>query len=122
MFGFGKSDSGNDKLNIQVHLVSGDAVFGLAQKLWDENVRTIHVDEQIGKEYLRFGYANPACAVWLQRDRGRTGTFELIVRWQADKTSEVFVLVPGQVAGNEQRAKDLLNSMLTTPSVLLAQN
>ncbi len=120
MFGLGKSEPTTDKLSVQVHIVTSDEAFRLAQKIWDENVRTLHVDEQTGKEFLRFGYANPKCAVWLQRDRGRSGIFELIVRWEADKTHEVFTISTGQAAGDGQRAKDLLNSMLTTPSIVLS--
>ena len=122
MFGLGKNEPATDKLSVQVHIVTGDEAFQLAQKIWDENARTLHLDEQTDKEFLRFGYANPKCAVWLQRDRGRSDIFELIVRWEADKTHEVFALSPGQPTDNEQRAKDVLNSMLTTPSVVLSSN
>jgi hypothetical protein len=123
MFGLGKGDPHSDKLTVQVSAVTSEEAFKLAQKIWDENLRTLHLDEQTGKEFLRFAYANPACAVWLQRDHGRTSIFELIVRWEADKTHEVFVLTPGQpTAGKAQRALALLNSMLTTPSVVLSND
>lgn len=120
MLGLGKKDSAGDKLSVQVYAVAGDEAFKLAQKLWDENARTVRVEEHIRKEFLHFAYANPECVIWFQRDQGRTGTFELIVRWEADKTYEVFVLTAGQPAGNLERARAVLNSMLTTPSVVLS--
>jgi hypothetical protein len=120
MFGLSNKESGSDKLSVQVHVVVGDEIFKMAQKIWDENIRTLHIDELTHKEFLRFGYANPKCAVWLQRDQGRANMFELIVRWETDKTHEVFVLASGQPAGNTERTKAILNSMLTTPSVVLS--
>lgn len=122
MFGLGKSEPSSDKLSVQVHAVSSDEAFALAQKIWDANVRTMRVDEQTHKEFLHFGYANPKCVIWLQRDQARTGTLELVVRWEQDKTYEVFVLTTGQLAGDEQRIKAVLNSMLTTPSVVLSSD
>jgi hypothetical protein len=118
MFGIGKTDSKSDKLSVQVHAVTADEPFGLAQKLWDENAAHVQLDELSGKEYLHFAYTNPACVVWFQRDRGRTDEFELIVRWESTKTYEVYVLSKGAPTGNAERAKALLNSMLTTPSVV----
>lgn len=120
MFGLSKEEPKGDKLSVQVCVVASKEVFTLAQKIWDENARTAHLDEQTRKEFLRFGYANPGCAIWLQRDQGRTDIFELVVRWDHDETHEVFILTSGGPTGNEQRAKDLLNSMLTTPSVVLS--
>ncbi len=121
MFGMGKKlQSSSDKLTVQVHVVASDDAFGLAQKLWDENARTLRTDQAIGKEFLHFGYANPKSVVWMQRDRGRTDTFELIVRWEADKIHEVLVLTKGGPAGNVERSKAIINSMLTTPSVVLS--
>ena len=120
MFGRSKDQPTADKLSVQVYAVAGDEPFRLAQKLWDENARTVRVEEHVGKEFLHFAYANPKCVIWFQRDQGRTGTFELIVRWEADKTYEVFVLTLGQSAGNVERSKAVLNSMLTTPSVVLS--
>jgi len=120
MFGLGNKESQSDKLSVQVHVVASEEAFKLAQKLWDENARTLRLDDKTGKEFLHFGYSKPACVIWLQRDRGRTGIFELIVRWEADKTHEVFTLTSGQSAGDEPRIKAILTSMLTTPSVVLA--
>ncbi len=120
MFGMGKKEPTSDKLTVQVHAVVSDQVFALAQKLWDENVRTLRIDQLTHKEFLHFGYANPKCVIWLQRDQGRAGILELIIRWEADKTHEVFVLTAGQPAGDEQRAKAIVQTMLTTPSVVLS--
>ena len=121
MFGLGDKKSENsDKLTVQVHAVVGDEVFKMAQKIWYENARSARLDQSTQKEFLHFGYANPKCVVWLQRDRGRTGILELIVRWEADKTHEVYILTNGQPSGSLERAKALLNSMLTTPSVILS--
>lgn len=118
MFGLGKAGQPSDKLNVLVRVVASDEAFRLAQKIWDENFRSARVDEHTRKEFLRFGYANPKCAVWLQRDQGRADALELIVRWEDSQTYEVFALTRGQTSGDEQRALALLNSMLTTPSVV----
>lgn len=118
MFGIGKSRTTSDKMSVLVRVVVSDEAFRLAQKLWDENLRSARVDERTRKEFLRFGYANPKCTVWLQRDQGRADALELVVRWEGSQTYEVFALTRGQPAGDEQRAFALLNSMLTTPSVV----
>jgi hypothetical protein len=110
------------KLGVQVYALSSEEAFGLAQKIWDENARTMRLEERTRKEFLRFGYANPKCVVWLQRDQGRTDTFELIVGWFHDKSHEVFTITSGQPTGNVERAKAILTSMLTTPSVVLSNN
>lgn len=120
MFGHSKNEGSSDKLSVQVHVVASEEVFKLTQKIWDENSRTLRLDEQTHKEFLHFGYANPKCVIWLQRDQGRPGIFELIVRWEANKTHEVFVLTSGQPTGDTDRAKAIVNSMLTTPSVVLS--
>ena len=122
MFGLGGKTQKSDKLSVQVHVVASEEVFKLAQKIWDENVRTLHLDEQFRKEFLHFGYNQPKCVIWLQRDQGRTDMFELIVRWEHDKTHEVFVITNGPTSGDEARAKAIVNSMLTTPSVVLSSN
>ncbi len=118
MFGSGKSKPRVDTLTVQVYAVSGNEIFALAQRIWSENSRGMLVDERTGKEFMHFAYENPKCTAWLQRDQGRTDTFELIVRWDAEQAHEVFTLTPGQTAGNEKRLSALLNSMLTTPSVV----
>jgi len=122
MLGLGKKDPSAEKLSVQVHVVVGSEVFSLAFKLWSENYRTSQVDRQDGKEFLHFGYANPKCVAWLQRDIGREDLFELIVRWESTGMHEVHVVSNGgaQPVGNEERTKALLNSMLITPSVVLS--
>lgn len=122
MFGMSAKNEGSDHLSVQVHAVVGEEAFKLATKIWDENIRTVHLDQRSNKEFLRFAYANPKCVVWLQHDRGRADTLELIVRWEADKTHEVFVLSRGQQAGSQERAVAVLTSMLTTPSVVLSSD
>jgi hypothetical protein len=118
MFGLGNKDDGAEKLIVQVHAVAGADVFDLARKLWDENARGVRLDAVSGKEYLHFRYTSPKCAIWFQRDHGRTDVFEVMIRWESSKTYEVYVLSDGQPVGNQQRAIELLQSMLTTPSVI----
>lgn len=122
MLGLGKKDPNADKLSVQVHVTVGSEVFGLAFKLWSENYRTVKVDHKSGKEFLHFGYANPKCVAWLQRDIGREDLFELIVRWESTKLHEVHVVSNGgaKPVGDDSRTKALLNSMLITPSVVLS--
>ncbi|HSX31873.1 MAG TPA: hypothetical protein VLF43_01305, partial [Candidatus Saccharimonadales bacterium] len=69
-----------------------------------------------------FGYANPKCVAWLQRDIGREDLFELIIRWESTGMHEVHVISNGgtQPVGDDKRTKELLNSMLITPSVVLS--
>ena len=122
MLGLNKKDPEADNLSVQVHVVVGSEVFGLAFKLWSENYRTAKQDRPSGKEFLHFGYANPKCVAWLQRDIGREDLFELIIRWESTGMHEVHVISNGgaQAVGNDRRTKELLNSMLITPSVVLS--
>jgi hypothetical protein len=125
MFGLSKRDPQSDKLTVQVHAIGSAEAYQLAAKIWNENVRTLHADAHGHKDFLHFAYANPKCVVWLQRDQNRTEPFELIVRWEANKTHEVFVISSApanQPTGNDQRAKALLTSILTTPSIVLARD
>ena len=124
MFGLGKKDPQTDKLGVQVHAVASREAYQLAQKIWDENLRTLHLDEQAHKEFLHFAYADPKCTVWLQRDQQRSNPFELIVRWEADGTHEVCVISDSGTgnSGDDTRPKAILNSMLTTPSIVLTGN
>ena len=121
MFGLSKKEPASDKLTVQVHAIASAEAYGLAQKIWNENLRTLHVDQYARKEFLHFGYANPKCVVWLQRDQNRNNPFELVVRWEVDKTHEVFVIsnTGAEKIGDDSRAVALLNSMLTTPSIVL---
>lgn len=122
MLGLGKKDPSADKLAVQVHVTVGSEVFKLAFKIWSENYRNLQVDRQDGKEVLHFGYANPRCTVWLQRDIGREDLLELIVRWESSKLHEVHVISNGgaQAVGDDTRAKAILNSMMITPSIVPA--
>ena len=121
MFGINKKNPHSDQLQVQVHVVIGIDAFHLATRLWDANQRTLHLEPHAHKEFMRFAYTNPSCTVWLQRDQGRDDIFELVVRWESDKTHEVFVLILGdKKVGDDQRAQALLNSMMTTPSIVLS--
>ena len=112
-----------DKLTVQVHVVGSSSAFQLAAKIWAENQRTLRTDPATGKEFLHFAYANPKCVVWLQRDPGRHQVFELVVHWDAENTHEVFVVLnTPQPDGDDQRALALLNSVLSTPSIVLSSS
>ncbi len=122
MFGSNKHPE-TDKLSVQVHVVASAAAFQLGQKLWEENARTLHTDPASGKEFLHFVYANPPSVVWMQRTPGGPDYFELIVRWEKDAMHEVYVIQnSAQPAGDDGRAKELLQSILTTPSIVLAKD
>jgi len=122
MFGIGKKDPQHDKLDVQVHVVASQEAYVLAQKIWDENIRTMHIDQTARKEFLHFGYANPKCVIWLQRDQNRSNPFELVIRWEADGTHEVCIISDSRTgtSGDDTRPKAILNSMLTTPSIVLS--
>src|SRR3981189_1500666 len=106
MFGIGKKEPGSDQLSVQVHVVASAEAYGLAQKIWNENVRTLHLDQRTGKEFLHFGYNNPKCVIWLQRDQNRNNPFELIVRWEEEKNHEVCIIsnTGGESSGDATRA------------------
>lgn len=120
MFGR-KKDPSADRLTVQVHAIASTAAFSMVQKIWKENERTIMIDNNVGKEFEHFAYANPKCTVWLQRDQGRASLYELIVRWENEKTHEVYVIANAvnSPMGDDSRAKAILNSMLITPSIVL---
>jgi len=110
-----------DKLTVQVHVVASAEAFQLGQKIWSENARTVRTDIAAGKEFMHFVYANPTCVVWLQRELARPTHLELIVRWK-DGVHEVYVIQnSAPPTGNDQRLIELLHSMLTVPSVVLAK-
>lgn len=121
MFGLNSKRPQSDKLGVQVHAVGDKEAYDLAQRIWSENARTLRVDQTMGKEFLHFGYANPKCVIWLQRDQNRSNPFELIVRW-GDGTHEVCIIssTASDQSGNPARPKAILTSMLTTPSVVLS--
>ncbi|HKU18989.1 MAG TPA: hypothetical protein VJP80_07025 [Candidatus Saccharimonadales bacterium] len=121
MFGLSKKPV-DDKLTVQVHVVSSNPAFGMAQKVWGENMRSLQFNQMTGKEIMHFAYAQPKCVVWLQRDHGRTDVFELVVRWEDDDVHEVYVVsrvADGLPAiGNDHRLQELLHSILTVPSIV----
>ena len=123
MFGASKKEPKNDKLSVQVHVVASEEAYGLAQRIWDANLRTLRVDQSTHKEFLHFGYTNPKCVVWLQRDQNRNNPFELVVRWD-NGLHEVCVISDSRTgaSGDDARPKAILTSMLTTPSVVLADS
>jgi hypothetical protein len=121
MFGLNKKPI-DDKLAVQVHVIASTAAFDMAQKVWGENMRSLQFNQTTSKEIMHFAYAQPKCVVWLQRDQGRTDTFELIVRWEEDMVHEVYIItrVPQGVStmGNDHRLQELLHSILTVPSIV----
>jgi hypothetical protein len=122
MFGLERKQTGDD-LPIFVHAVTGDKAFQAAERLWQENARLMYIDKTNRKEFVRFTYAKPDCTAWLQRDEGRAGVFELILHWKDNDATEVFVLTPqsgGQSAAANERLEAVLQAMLTTPSVVPA--
>ena len=67
MFGLNKKPT-VDKLGVQISVMTSALAFAAAQKLWNENIRTRMLDQQTGKEFLKFGYVNPKkYSVWIQR-------------------------------------------------------
>ncbi|HSX36398.1 MAG TPA: hypothetical protein VLH84_05700 [Patescibacteria group bacterium] len=121
MFGHSNNNRKQDDLNVQVHTAVSTHCFGMAQKIWGENMRSLKVDEGLGKEMLHFAYASPRCMVWLERDHGRTDAFELIVRWQENGVYEVYTIVRGDSEGanaTHGRLQALLHSILTVPSIV----
>jgi len=123
MFGH-KKDPSADRLTVQVHAIASSTAFSMVQKIWKENERTMRIDQGTNKEFEHFAYANPRCTVWLQRDQNRTSLYELIVRWENEKTHEVYVIANAVSSpiGDDTRAKAILNSMLITPSIVLSNN
>jgi hypothetical protein len=111
-------------LPIFVHALQSADAFGLAQKVWETNARYVVPDPVNGKELLRFVFSSPTCVVWLCRDRGRTDSFEIVLFWAADgkrqEATEVYVIstLGGAPVGDDSRIKDLLNAILTTPSIV----
>lgn len=111
-------------LPIFVHALRSAEAFGLAQKVWENNSRYMMLDASNRKELLRFVFADPTCVVWLERDQGRTDTFELILIWdeKGDKqdVSEVYTIASatGATVGDDSRVKNLLNAILASPSIV----
>lgn len=124
MFGHKKIDT--SKLPVFVHALQSADAFMLAEKVWEVNAKSLRPDPGNDKEFMRFSFSNPACTVWLQRDKDRSDTFELILVWEVEKESltEVYVIsaLASQKIGDDKRAKDLLDAILTAPSVVPVNN
>ncbi len=127
MLGFGDNKHHSvdpTTLPIFVHALQSAEAFDLVQKVWGNNSRYVMTDSSNRKELMRFAFSQPACVVWLQRDQGRTDTFELILLWdeKGDKqdVSEVYVIsaLAGMAVGDDSRVKNLLNAILTSPSIM----
>jgi hypothetical protein len=122
MFGFKGKKRDDGRLPIFVHTVRSDAVFELAGKVWQANARLMRDDPANGKQFMHFTYTKPACTVWLEHDANRGDACELVLRWHDPDATEVFTVSPGQVSGDVQRATEVLQRMLTIPSVVPAQS
>jgi hypothetical protein len=127
MFGLRAKPTPHDQatLPIFVHALQSQEGFALAQNVWTNHARYILIDSVNGKELLRFVFDNPSCVVWLERDRGRQDTFEMVFMWGGeagkDPVSEVYVITPQSTAlvvGDDNRVKSLLRAILTTPSIV----
>lgn len=127
MLGFGEKRSHSvdpTTLPIFVHALQSADAFDLVQKVWENNLRYVMLDPANHKELMRFVFAQPPCVVWLQRDQGRTDTFELILIWdengEKQDITEIYVIsaLAGVALGDDARAKSLLNAILTSPSIV----
>lgn len=130
MLGFGdKREHSVDPttLPVFVHSLQSAEAFTLAQKVWENNGRYLMADPANNKEMLRFIFSQPPCVVWLQRDRGRTDTFELILLWDVtedkkEPVTEIYTIaaLAGVAVGDDSRAKNLLSAILASPSIVPA--
>jgi len=126
MLGFGDKHHSVDPtiLPIFVHSVQSAEAFDLAQKVWENNGRYVMLDPANKKELMRFVFSQPACVVWLQRDKDRTDTFELILMWDENSRkqdiTEVYVIaaLAGRAIGDDARAKSLLSAILASPAIV----
>jgi hypothetical protein len=118
MLGFGEKHHSVDPttLPIFVHALQSAEAFDLVQKVWENNSRYVMTDSSNRKELMRFAFSQPACVV--------SDTFELILLWdeKGDKqdVSEVYVIsaLAGMTVGDDSRVKNLLNAILTSPSIM----
>jgi hypothetical protein len=130
MLGFGDKHQHIDPttLPIFVHALQNSEAFGLARKIWENNARYVMFDAGNNKDLLRFVFNDPACVVWLERDKGRTDTFELVMLWDAtdkkENVSEVYVLSEQAAAtiGDDARVKSLLSAILSSPAIVPVSN
>ncbi len=129
MLGFGEKHEHSvdpTTLPIFVHALQSAEAFDLAGKVWQANARYVMADPNNRKELLRFVFDNPKCVVWLERDQGRTDTFELLLLWDAKgkdlDVTEVFVISNnGTTVGDDARVKSLLGTILASPAIVPAQ-
>jgi hypothetical protein len=127
MLGLGdKNKVDPTKLNVLVHSFQSAEALGLAQKIWETNSRNARVDAANYKELLRFVFSQPPCVVWLQRDQGRSDTFEMVLQWagigKEEGITEVYVMsaFAGATIGDDSRAVSLLKSILASPATVPA--
>ena len=127
MLGFGEKRGHSvdpTTLPIFVHALQSADAFNLAQKVWENNGRYVMLDPANKKELMRFVFSEPSCVVWLQRDQGRTDTYELILMWDksGDKQdiTEVYVIaaLAGVAVGDDTRVKSLLSAILASPAIV----
>lgn len=126
MLGFGEKEAHIDptKLPIFVHSIQSADAFDLAQKVWENNGRYVILDPTNRKELMRFVFSQPTCVVWLQRDQGRTDTYELVLMWEGkekeDNVTEVYVIaaLAGATVGDDSRARNLLGAILASPAIV----
>lgn len=126
MLGFGDKHQSVDptKLPIFVHALQSADAFNLAEKVWDNNKRYVIADPANHKQLLRFVFSQPTCIVWLQRDEGRTDTYELILMWddkdKDENVTEIYVIsaLAGVAVGDDGRAKSLLSAILASPAIV----
>lgn len=129
MLGFGEKHEHSvdpTTLPIFVRALQSAEAFNLAHKVWQVNARYVMADSANRKELLRFVFNDPTCVVWLERDQGRTDTYELILLWDAKgkelDVSEVFVISNnGATVGDDARVKSLLETILASPAIVPAQ-
>ena len=127
MLGFGDKHNHTvdpTTLPIFVHAIQSAEAFGLARKVWENNGRYVIQDSSNRKELMRFVFSQPTCVVWLERDQGRTDTFELILMWdnngnEKEDVTEVYVITDtGTAVGDDSRAKNLLSAILASPAIV----
>lgn len=126
MLGFGDKHQSIDPttLPIFVHAIQSAEAFDLAQKVWENNSRYVIADPGNRKELMRFVFSQPTCVVWLERDHGRSDTFELILLWEGkdkeENVTEVYVIsaLAGTTVGDDSRAKSLLSAILASPAIV----
>jgi hypothetical protein len=126
MLGFGEKEEHIDptKLPIFVHSLQSAEAFDLAQKVWENNGRYVILDPTNHKELMRFVFSQPTCVVWLQRDQGRSDSYELVLMWEGkekqENVTEVYVIaaLAGSNVGDDSRAKSLLGAILASPAIV----